>query len=546
MITKKNAKELNKKPIEAQKGDKDKEKDNTDITLNDFLSYLKQQFAKAENIKKTWQAPYQEKMSLFLENPFPCYMQGNKELYGNYQANMGTGRGSATAEYYTSRHYALIENFISIATSNITPIGSAWIKVRKNDFGSIYDDGSSEAITNIIRNEIANSNFDETMREFYRDAIVGTSCIMINPNKKDGIICRCVPFYEYNFLEDTYKTIDFVFRATTLKGKEIKKIYSNIYLKDIQLESIDNEKEYDVRDVYAYNNDTDRWDSMIILDQERLIYKNDNPSLACPFHFGRWKVEKNFLYGKGIAFQASSLFNSLQECLKSEAKTIDALRPRFLVKDTALLEKNKITSLDNLFILHVENNNTSDPAILPLQIDPSILQTLPTKKQELIIELKKLFYDTQAGDLGSDKTATEINQIIGEINANLVNDFALYQKQFLKGIAERVIEILFLQGKFKGVDKGLTFKEFFKKERFVIEINNPITRMVKKNISEMRQRILFASEVDPNLTALNRLEFSRYLLDDVLPNESVYTVEEAQQIQQAQQQQAMAMQQQGG
>lgn len=487
-----------------------------------------QRYSRAFSKKGNWDNRYEEVFKYIMPERDNFYHDNNPKK------NYSQGE-SKRPHLYTSTGEQAGDVFVNRIQSILTPIGKDWVGLQVSSNFPDSDERNREldAMADLINSHKSASNFDAVISEFYYDLIAGTACLLVTEGTYNNPLnFKVIPINELCIDEGVDGKVDYVWRKFSL-SREVAK-YQWAELNDMEVSEEDREKEKEItllectykdyeKDIYFY--------VVIDVEKEKIIVEREYKTN--PFIVLRWTKCSGEVYGRGLGMKALNDVKSLNKITEYSLRALAFSIPTLLAQQDASFDADDFDLTPGALNV-VPSTATSNPSVMPLQINPS--HDITAYNVDLLKqEIKKTMLDNQVPPDANVRTATEIIQRVQDHNINISSVFGRLIMEFLVPIIKRMIEVL---KSFKYIREDFEV-EMIDGYSMKIKIQTPLaTQQSQGEVMNIVNAASMLASFDPTGQVLGKVmkldTLLPYLLETMgVPNRFINSDEEIKQIEEA-------------
>lgn len=362
-----------------------------------------------------------------------------------------------TVDRYIDIGIQSLDDFTSGMTSTLIPKGSKFFefvgaKAQRGDVSDAHRRWLVEC-SRITLDFLNESNFFSEVSKSLSDiGLIGTSLLMTEPCKEDGVKFKTFYINRYTILEDSNGKVDTVFFKFAMTARQLSQKFGTENLSDKVLNALNNGNDESSHNVIhciyprkdhtkgALNPTKQKYASIYLLEDEANILLesgfNEMPAAVC-----RWTQASNEIYGRSPAMQAQgnmSMCNQMEYTKLRSAQRI--ANPQWLLPDDG-----SVRNLNNQpggIIYH----NATNPNAVPTQVAPRDMPNVTDQYQQQKYEaIERAFYVplwNPMGDVSGNTTASEINARMSIAKQSLVPKINRVIDELLEPTFKRVFQVL--------------------------------------------------------------------------------------------------------
>lgn len=416
-----------------------------------------------ENIKKRSDKAWQEKQKWndILEDAYE-YAMPNRDIIDKQasgQSNMD--------RVYDSTAIESTQSFASTLQNKLTPPFQDWFDLTA---GPLIPNKQKEQVNRKL-SEIAEKvqavfnmgSFNQATHEFYLDLCTGTAAMLVQEtnNPDNPVKFNAVNQSSVAFEEGANKEIDSIYRKMCVKGRAIKRQWSDAELPSDLKEHIDKNpgEEYDFleatykakRSSDSVPNDT-KWYYDVIWEggndgeeENRIVEREREDN---PWVIARWSVMPGENQGRGPLLFALPDIRTLNKAVEMTLKNASlAMAGVYTVANDGVTNPDNINIAPGAMIPVSRNGGPNGPSIQQLEVSRGF-DIGQLVIDDLRMQIKKTLFDNKLPpqDIGTPRSATEVSQRIKELQQQIGGSFGRLFKEFIVPLIQRVINILAKKG----------------------------------------------------------------------------------------------------
>lgn len=375
---------------------------------------------------------------------------------------------------YDSTAIQSTQSFASKLQNKLTPPFEDWFALkmgpllkkmtkgnpqRENQISTKLDD-----ITEMINQVFNLGSFNQAMHEFYLDLATGQGALLVQSgNSLDRPVkFTAVNRADYAIQDGAYNEIKSVYRKMKVKGREIKKQWSDADLGENLKKEIDNDEdcEYEFweityeaeREDASSPNDTVWYYDVIWKDggekeenDKRIVSREYKSN---PWIITRWSKLAGEEEGRGPLLNALPDIKTLNKVMELTLKNASlAIGGAYTVANDGVVNPDNIKIRPGAIIPVARNGGPNGPSIAPLQSnrDFDVGQIVAN---ELRGSIKNMLYDSaipeQRGK--TPNSATEVAQSVENLQKEIGGSFGRLFKELIVPLVQRTSDILYANG----------------------------------------------------------------------------------------------------
>lgn len=370
----------------------------------------------------------------------------------------GTAGEKKRVDRYIDIGVQALNTFTAGMTSTLIPKGSKFFEFSpsKSPMFKANDElqrwlADCSKITLDILNE---SNFYLEMSKAIDDlGVIGTSLVISEPCKNDGVRYKTFYITKYAFEEDAQGRVNVVYFKINLTARQIAQKFGKNVLTDKMIESMDLDTKFTIihviqpREDYEKKslNPTKQKYASIYIDEETGELLKESGFSEMPAAVCRWFQASNEIYGRSPAM------NSQGDLAQTNAMEYTKLRSaqRLASPQWLLPDDGSVRNLNNQaggVILY----NSTNPNGMPTQIAPKDMPNITHEYQQQKYDDIRMSFHVDVfnpmSDVTGNTTATEVDARMNIARQNLVPKISRVIDELLEPTLKRTFKILLDSG----------------------------------------------------------------------------------------------------
>lgn len=431
-----------------------------------------------------------------------CY-----ELLSPFRNTLSKQGGSFNkpTRQYSSTGQISAANFVNTLQREFTPPFTRWSMLQAGP-GVPEEKRQAlneqlEKLTEQVFAYINASNFSTASAEMYWELGIGTGALWLHEgDQEQPLNFIAAPVSQMGLLEGKFGTIDFRTRRQSLRGTVIQATWPNAKISDQLKNTIrrDDNKEFIVTEVFAYDYEMLLWRYCVIVDEgKEKIFEEEHKEEIC--FTPRWMKIPGFAWGVGVFVQALADIktdNVLTEFqLRSAALDVAGV---YTITGDGGINPNNVNIAPNTFIPVERNAGENGPTIQRLDTGGNF-QLQEFLKTNLTDQIRKTMLDNKLpAETPQPKTAFEIAQRMKEFQVDIGSAYGRIMFEFIVPMWKRVLDILARKGLID-LPEGFTVDNFF----IQVQVTSPIAQVQKMDdLNKFMQGFAMVQQISPEIAMM--------------------------------------------